>query len=592
MAGFAGTGQGLGTVRASFLAIAASVMALQMGVAHADPTLVAPQGSIDAEAAVSPLSAQDTYRALFAALRASNWLEAQSRIASLDKDDPVRSVALAELYTAKNSPKVELFDLLDLLNKASWLPDADQLSRMAKKRGAELLPDGPQVQKLMWLGSAPRRQYIAAVKQDAAAQALVAQIQPFIKANTASSAEVLITPEVEATLTPDGLAEARQRIAWSHYVNNDDASALRLANQVIATGAACDWVMQAHWTIGLASWRQNDPKAAASAFEQVMNVASNDDMRSAGAYWAARAWMNAGQPAKVEALLKRAAQRSDSFYGMLARETLGIDAPQAAMNPMRSAAILDKPAVKAALALHDIGEDDLADQLLRHQAAIGTIRDYDSLISLTDTMDLPATQIWLAQRGPAGHDGGAFGRFPRPSWKPDGGWRVDPALVYAHALQESVFRVDAVSPAGARGLMQVMPGTARLMDGQPVPLARLTTPSTNLEYGQRYLETLRDMKATGGLLPKVMAAYNAGPLPVERWNSQVQDNGDPLLFMESLPYYETRAYVNIVMRNYWMYELRDEGKADALTAMAQGKWPAFPTLKNGRPVEVSYRISR
>ena len=63
-------------------------MALQMGVAHADPTLVAPQGSIDAEAAVSPLSAQDTYRALFAALRASNWLEAQSRIASLDKDDP------------------------------------------------------------------------------------------------------------------------------------------------------------------------------------------------------------------------------------------------------------------------------------------------------------------------------------------------------------------------------------------------------------------------------------------------------------------------------------------------------------------------
>lgn len=140
--------------------------------------------------------------------------------------------------------------------------------------------------------------------------------------------------------------------------------------------------------------------------------------------------------------------------------------------------------------------------------------------------------------------------------------------------------------------MQVMPGTARLMDGQPVPLARLTTPSTNLEYGQRYLETLRDMKATGGLLPKVMAAYNAGPLPVERWNSQVQDNGDPLLFMESLPYYETRAYVNIVMRNYWMYELRDEGKADALTAMAQGKWPAFPTLKNGRPVEVSYRISR
>ncbi|MDN8991504.1 transglycosylase SLT domain-containing protein, partial [Staphylococcus aureus] len=79
------------------------------------------------------------------------------------------------------------------------------------------------------------------------------------------------------------------------------------------------------------------------------------------------------------------------------------------------------------------------------------------------------------------------------------------------------------------------------------------------EYGQRYLEALRDMRATGGLLPKVMAAYNAGPLPVERWNAQVKDKGDPLLFMESLPYYETRAYVNIVMRNYWMYQIQAKG---------------------------------
>jgi soluble lytic murein transglycosylase-like protein len=567
-------------------------LALHIGVAHADPTLVPPQSSADAQNAVSPLSVQDTYRALFAALRSSNWDEAKTRIGALDKDDPVRAVALAELYTAKNSPKVELFDLLDLLNRASWLPDIDQLSRMAKKRGAELLPDGPQVQKLMWLGSAPKRQYVPAVKQDLAAQALVAQIQPYIKADTPAAAEGLISPEIGATLTPDGLAEARQRVAWAYYINNDDENARRLAAQVLETGSSGDWTVQAHWTTGLSNWRQNDPKAAAAAFEQVMNRASNDDMRAAGAYWAARAWMNAGQPAKVEALLKRAAQRSDSFYGMLARETLGMDAPQAAVNPMRSAAILDKPAVRAALALHDIGENDLADQLLRRQAAIGTTRDYDSLLSLTDTMDLPATQIWLAQHGPAGHDGGAFGRFPRPSWRPDGGWRVAPALVYAHALQESVFRTDAVSPAGARGLMQVMPGTARMMDGQPVPLARLTTPSTNLEYGQRYLETLRDMKATGGLLPKVMAAYNAGPLPVERWNTQVRDNGDPLLFTESLPYYETRAYVNIVMRNYWMYELRDDGRAEALTAMAQGKWPAFPSMKNGKAVELSYRITR
>lgn len=355
-----------------------------------------PQNMADAQGAVSPLSVQDTYRATFAALRAANWAEVKTRIGALDKDDPVRAVALATLYTAKNSPKTELFDILDLMNKASWLPHAEQLSRMAKKRGAELLPDGPQVQKLVWLGAAPRRQYTPTVREDAAAQALVAQIQPYIKADTPGTAEALITPELEVTLSPDGLAEARQRVAWAYYIGNDDGNALRLASRAVDTGSSGDWVVQAQWTIGLAHWRQQDARAAAVAFEQVAGRASNDDMRAAGSYWAARAWMNAGQPGKVAALLKRAAQRGDTFYGMLARETLGIEAPQAAINPMRSAIILDKPAVKAALALHDIGENDMADQLLRHQAAIGTLRDYDLLLALTDTLDLPTTQIWLA----------------------------------------------------------------------------------------------------------------------------------------------------------------------------------------------------
>ena len=65
---------------------------------------------------------------------------------------------------------------------------------------------------------------------------------------------------------------------------------------------------------------------------------------------------------------------------------------------------------------------------------------------------------------------------------------------------------------------------------------------------------LRDSAATQGELPKIMAAYNAGLLPVTRWNTQVNDQGDPLLYMESIPYWETRGYVATVMRNYWMYE--------------------------------------
>ena len=107
--------------------------------------------------------------------------------------------------------------------------------------------------------------------------------------------------------------------------------------------------------------------------------------------------------------------------------------------------------------------------------------------------------------------------------------------------------------------MQIMPAAAtdfareRGIDG--IDKSQLTRPSTNMDIGQRHLERLRDMAGvTGGLLPKVIAAYNAGPKPVGDWNAIVRDNGDPLLYIESIPYWETRGYVVTVMRNYWMYE--------------------------------------
>lgn len=592
----AGIYQEPGTLKKFLITISVSALALQSGTARAEApsTFDTPADSASANQAVQPLRGKDSYRAIFGSLRAGNWAEVKARAATLDKDDPIRAVALSELYTAKDSPRVELFDLLDLLNTASWLPDADQLGRLAQKRGAQVLPSAPQVQKLAYIGSAPRRSYLPTTKTDIAAQSLVAQIQPYISKDDPAGAESLVNA-ASGTLSADGLAEARQRVAWSYYIENDDANARRLASRVLETGSTNDWSVQAHWTIGLASWRQNDPKAAALSFEQVARRASNEDMRAAGSYWAARAWMNAGQPARVSPWLKDAAARHGTFYGMLARETLGMEAPRAAIASASEAslrAVSRAPAVRAAITLNEIGEITLADELLKRQAELSGAKDYDALLSLSESMNLPVTQLWLSQRSPAGRKPDSFAHFPRPNWTPDGGWRVDPALVFAHTLQESNFRADAVSPAGARGLMQVMPAAAKDVTGSSVHPSRLHNPTTNMEYGQRYLEQLRDMGATGGLLPKVMAAYNAGPAPVQRWNTEVKDGGDPLLFMESLPYYETRAYVNIVMRNYWMYQLRDNGKAEAMTAMAQGKWPAFPTMRGGKSTQMSYRVTK
>jgi soluble lytic murein transglycosylase-like protein len=196
----------------------------------------------------------------------------------------------------------------------------------------------------------------------------------------------------------------------------------------------------------------------------------------------------------------------------------------------------------------------------------------------------------MAANAPRGAKAQVALRYPAPRWQPSTGWQVDPALAFAHTLQESRFQTNAVSPAQAKGLMQITPITVR----QHAPrlnmnasYVNLTDPATNLAFGQQNLEMLRDSPATGGLLPKIMAAYNAGLSPVTRWNSEIRDQGDPLLYMESIPYWETRGYVAIVMRNYWMYERQAGGASDSRIALAQGMWPTFPELAGGGAVRLT-----
>src|SRR5205807_1083303 len=91
-------------------------------------------------------------------------------------------------------------------------------------------------------------------------------------------------------------------------------------------------------------------------------------------------------------------------------------------------------------------------------------------------------------------------------------------------------------------LMQVLPVTAQLVSrnrGVPYTRAALTDPKYNLEYGQSFIEMMRGDPGTAGQLPRVIASYNAGPLPVARW-AAINDKGDPMLWIESIPYWETR----------------------------------------------------
>ncbi|MCB8835486.1 transglycosylase SLT domain-containing protein, partial [Escherichia coli] len=119
-----------------------------------------------------------------------------------------------------------------------------------------------------------------------------------------------------------------------------------------------------------------------------------------------------------------------------------------------------RPNLRVAAALVEIGETDLADDVIRQQARIGAPGEFGSLVRVAEALSLPATTVWLAHNCPQGVTATAEARYPTPNWTPASGWRVDKALVYAHTLEESGFRNKVTSPAGAFGLMQIMPAAA------------------------------------------------------------------------------------------------------------------------------------
>jgi soluble lytic murein transglycosylase len=526
-------------------------------------------------------NARALYREVFAVIKAGRWTDAAAKLDAMPLG-PLHNVARAQLYLAKGSPMVSGDALAALAAKAPELPQSIQLEALAAKRGARSLAALPSQQELSWLGTSPRRSRTSGTG-DALSGKLASLINPLIKDDRPNEAEAIVD-QYDSQLSSEGRTEWQQRVAWAYFLNGDDAAAQRLAAK--AQSGFGEWAAQADWVVGLAAWRQHDYKTAADNFASAAKRSSDPEMTAAANFWAARAFMTVGKPERVDAFLKTAARQTETFYGMLALQRLGLTArPQA---DTASVTVEALPNVKAALALTEIGESGLADDLIRHQAKIGSPRDHAALAEIAGRLDHPETQLWLAHNGPAGAQTSIAARYPAPkSWTPIGGWRVDKSLVYAHTLQESRFRTDVTSAAGARGLMQVRPGTAGdLARARGTTVGSLYNPSENLEYGQSYIETLRDMNETGGLLPKVIAAYNAGPVPVGKWNLRMRDNADPLMYIESMPYWETRAYVTIILRNYWMYQQQSGNKTPSLAALSQGMWPRFPGLSGATAVRL------
>lgn len=600
--------RGRSRARASLaIATLAACSPLALPAAHANSAAADYFRTRADRSAVPRLLSEDErawYRDAFAALHRQDWARVQALLTERP-EGPLHPVLRAEYYLAPSSPRIDL-DVLNLwLSQGADLPEAPQIANLAVKRGATVLPPLPQPQALVSLPGSPRRSRPRDVVDGTMPAQIATAIQERIKADDPVGEKVLLDG-IDSQLSPEARAEWRQKVAWSQFITGDDSGAYAQALSAaqgdpqaaypapITATVAGPWTGEAWWTAGLAAFRAGDCARAADAFAHAPQATANPELTAAGYYWQSRALIRCRQPEQAAVPLRAAARLDETYYGMLAAEQLGMRLPATHAAPDFTAqdwqSLRDVGNVRMAVSLAEVGEDGLADEVLRHQARIGPAELYQPLSRLARDLGLPQTQMWMATNLPAGAVANPTGRYPTPKWNPAGGWQVDPALILAHSLQESAFRTTVVSPAGARGLMQIMPGTARdnaWALGVTGSADDLTRPEINLAMGQKVLQNLRDNAATGGLLPKVIAAYNAGALPVARWNTQIRDQGDPLLWMESVPYWETRGYVATVIRNYWMYERQAGGPSESRIALAQGLWPAFPGLAGASSVRMA-----
>jgi soluble lytic murein transglycosylase-like protein len=266
------------------------------------------------------------------------------------------------------------------------------------------------------------------------------------------------------------------------------------------------------WIAGLAAFRLQRFGEARGFFETVANDYSEDEwLRSAAAFWAARSATAAGEPEAAAPLLRMAAMAPSTFYGMIAQRQLGL-----------------------------AGEG----QFIR-------------------VASLAATPVYWA----GGDD------YPTPELFPAGGFTLNKALVYAMVRQESRFNPYAVSPAGAVGLMQLMPAAAAEASGDinlMTNVIPLFDEPTNLRLGQDYFRWLLEAGVGDHDMLKAIAAYNGGPGTLQKTVARVGPQADTLMLIESLPSRETRAYVEQVMVAYWNYRKKFGGETRTLDALAGG----------------------
>ncbi len=327
----------------------------------------------------------------------------------------------------------------------------------------------------------------------------------------------------------------------------------------------------AEWLTGWLALRfMKKPSEAYKRFENLYEHVETPISRSRAAYWAARAADGMNKPELAKEWYQKSATHQTVFYGQLAGAKLGMAEalPHAAppvLTAADSAEMNNADLIRSARLLHDAGMHDDATNFLE-----AFVDSRKSPKAYRFTAELAAKLGYYRDAVKIAKDATKDGMFLTAQSYPavtdmlrhvDTEW----ALVHAVIRQESMFDPAALSPTGALGLMQLMPGTAKQVSkkhGMAYSQQALTSnPSQNIRLGSAYMNEL--LERFDGSYPLAIAAYNAGPSNVRKWINTFGDPRtgavDPIDWIEQIPFPETRNYVQRVLESVYVYRLRLKG---------------------------------
>lgn len=371
--------------------------------------------------------------------------------------------------------------------------------------------------------------------------------------------------------TPWG-EEALFALANNFQKDARDAEALPYYRRLLEGFPDGRYLDRAGWRVGWGEFRAGHFSEAAQVLERTARLRPTSSFTAGLLYWAGRAQREAGDAERARQLLEETVRRyKNGYHGIRAQAVLAQFAkrpastiPALVASDVDPRALIPEPQWSRIRQLLLIDRENEAYEELRTlptsplvQATLAWIEHQRGRLRPAITAMKRAYPEWVSESGD---------RLPREVWEIlyplDFGAllrakaaqeSLEPALVAALICQESTFNAGAVSSAGARGMMQVMPYTGRALARAlkiRYSTKALYDPAVSLAFGTRYLRQLFDR--FGGSVERVLAAYNAGPHRVDAWTAGRPDMGDEE-FVESIPFSETRQYVMSVLANREQY---------------------------------------